>query len=178
MPLARQELAATKLREHPTLPSDHAMETVDAGELWPSVFCAFRGCDWQEGDGDEDALAIHLMDEHNEDLQPIAECMLKGNAPDACLSIYKAAISCKCRSQAPVAGCSIDRGALKAYSDAMKGENVETLICFSCARRFTYVAELVKEGKGDIEWHQPPGDAKLICQCIKCVQKNKMRSNG
>ena len=33
MPLARQELAATKLREHPTLPSDHAMETVDAGEL-------------------------------------------------------------------------------------------------------------------------------------------------
>ena len=155
LPLRRQELAATKLREHPTLPSDEAMDTVDMGELWPSVFCCFNGCDWQDAHGDEDALAMHLMDVHSEDLQPIASCMLRGNAPDACLSIYKAAISCKCRKQAPVAGCSIDRGALKAYSEAMKGENVESLICFSCARRFTYVAELVKEGKGDINWDQP-----------------------
>ena len=100
LPLARQELAATKLREHPTLPFDEAMETVDMGELWPSVFCAFRGCGWQDAHGGEDALAMHLMDDHSEDLLPIANCMLRGNAPDACLSIYNAAISCKCRNQA------------------------------------------------------------------------------
>ena len=81
--------------------------------------------------------------------------MLRGDAPDACLSIYKAAISHKCRSQAPVAGCSIDRGALKAFSESFAGEKVEALICFCCARRFTFVSELAKEDKTDIAWRQP-----------------------
>ena len=125
------------------------------GELWPSVFCCFNGCDWQDVHGDEDALAMHLMDVHSEDLQPIAAIMLRGDAPDACLSIYKAAISHKCRNQAPVAGCSIDRGALKAFSESFAGEKVEALICFCCARRFTFVSELAKEDKTDIAWRQP-----------------------
>ena len=143
------------MREHPTLPSDEALQTVQNGELWPAVFCSFKNCDWHDEHGDEDALAVHLLDTHAEDLQPIAAIMLRGDAPDACLSIYKAAISHKCRSQAPVAGCSIDRGALKAFSDSFAGEKVEALICFCCARRFTFVSELAKEDKTDIAWRQP-----------------------
>ena len=150
-----QELADTKLREHPTLPADEALQTLQNGELWPAEFCCFKTCDWHDEHGDEDTLGMHLLEAHAEDLQPIAAAMLRGDAPDALLSIYKAAISHKCRSQAPVAGCSIDRGALKAYSESFAGENVEALICFCCARRFTYVAELAKEDKTEISWHQP-----------------------
>lgn len=81
--------------------------------------------------------------------------MLRGNAPDAYLSIYNAAVAMKCRSQAPIAGPSLDRKALKSFSEACKGHKVESLVCFVCACLYTYVEELAVEGKSDIEWVQP-----------------------
>ena len=150
-----QELASTRLREYPTLPADDKLTSVDRGELWPQVFCAFRGCNWAATDGNEGQLHDHLHAQHGSDLSPIAACTLRGSAPDAFLSIYNEGIAVKCRSQAPIAGCSSDRKALKAHTDACKGNKVERLICFVCNCIHTYVEELAAEGKGDIDWVRP-----------------------
>lgn len=145
----------TKLREHPTLPSDDKLGALDDGELWPKSFCAFVGCNWSAIDGSEDALHAHLMTDHSSDLAPIRACMLRCNAPDALMSIYREAIAVRCRNQAPLAGSSLDRTALKSFTQACSGNKVESLICFSCAGIFTFVEELALQGKGDISWVQP-----------------------
>ena len=81
--------------------------------------------------------------------------MLRGDAEDAFLSIYNEAIATKCRSQAPIAGCSLDRKALKSFAEACKGDKIESLLCFVCACTYTYVEEVAAEGKGDIKWMRP-----------------------
>jgi len=106
-------------------------------------------------DGNESQLHAHLRAEHAADLAPIAACMLRGNVKDAFLSIYNEAIATKCRSQAPIAGCSLDRKALKSFAEACKGEKVGSLVCFVCACTYTYVEEVAAEGKCDIEWARP-----------------------
>ena len=105
--------------------------------------------------GDEEALHTHLKEEHVADLAPIAACMLRGTASDAYLSIYNQAVATVCRSQAPVAGASLDRKALRAFTEACRGDSVEALVCFSCACIYTHVKELAEAGKGDIQWSQP-----------------------
>ena len=137
------------------MPSDDKLASADRGELWPRVFCAFVGCNWAVTDGTEGQLHDHLHAEHGGDLSPIAACTLRGNAPDAFLSIYNAAIAEKCRSQAPIAGCSLDRRALKSFNDACKGNKVESLVCFVCGCIHTRVEEVAAEGKGDIDWVRP-----------------------
>ncbi len=165
-PLFCQDLATKKLREHPTLPSDDKLEAVDHGELWPRAFCAFVGCPWVAMHGNEGELHAHLQAAHADDLAPIAARMLRGNAPDAFLSIYNEAIAVKCRSQAPIAGPSIDRRAVKSFGEACEGHKVEALVCFVCACTYTYVEELAGEGKGDVEWVHPfkhsPDEEKLL----------------
>ena len=131
----------------------------DKGELWPRTFCAFDGCDWTAEAEDEAALAQHLEDQHSGDLAPIVEHMVRKQAPDAALSAYLAAVAEKCRGQAPVAGCSIDRAALRSLASAWQGDGVEALVCFSCACVFTRVDELAKIRKGDIEWLRPAQQA-------------------
>ena len=142
-----------KLREHPTLPSDEKLEAVDRGELWPRAFCAFVGCKWSAMEGDEEQLAKHIQEVHGADLDPIAACMPRGNAEDAFLSIYNAAIANKCRSQAPIAGCSLDRKAIKSFVEACK--EVEALVCFVCGCTHTRVEEDALEGKGGVQWVKP-----------------------
>ena len=44
---AAAKLAATRLRDHPTVPPGASLADVDAGDLWPQVFCAFEGCMWE-----------------------------------------------------------------------------------------------------------------------------------
>ena len=105
--------------------------------------------------GTERELHAHLQVEHAADLAPIAEHMLRGTAPDAFLSIYNQAIAVKCRSQAPFAGPSLDRKALKSFSESCQGHRVEALVCFVCACTYTYVEEVAAEGRGDIEWARP-----------------------
>ena len=105
--------------------------------------------------GSEDALRAHLEAEHASDLGPIAAHMVRGNAPDAFLSIYNEGIASRCRDQAPLAGCSIDRKALHTFVDACSKDNVEALVCFSCACIYTRVKELAIKEKSDIEWVQP-----------------------
>ena len=108
-----------------------------------------------EVDGNESRLHTHLKAEHESELAPIAACMLRGNAEDVFLSIYNEAIATKCRGQAPIAGSSLDRTALKSFTSASKENKVEPLICFICACIYIYVEEIAEEGKGDIEWVRP-----------------------
>ena len=147
-----QELAQSKLRQYPTLPRDDKVDAITQGELWPRQFCAFVGCPWVDQDGDENALHAHLHAEHAVDLAPIAACTLRGGAPDAFLGIYNEAIAVKCRSQAPLAGPSVDRRALRSFARACTKDNVEALVCCTCACIYTHVRELAAEGKADIWW--------------------------
>ena len=131
------------------------------GELWPSAFCAFRDCPWEAAAGTEADLEEHLERQHVEELEPIKEHLLHGDGPRALLSIYNQAVSCRCRRQAPVAGASLDRTALRGYANAMARDRVQTLACFSCGGLHPYVEEVAD--KGDIQWRQPlrraePGD--------------------
>ena len=116
--------------------------------------------------GKDSDLSAHLQAEHAEDLAPIAACMLRGNAPDAFLSIYNEAVAMKCRDQAPIAGPSLDRKAMKSFNEACEGHKVEALVCFVCACTYTYVEEIAGEGEGDIEWVHPfkpgPDEEKLL----------------
>ena len=141
----------TRLREHPTAPSDDMVEAVNEGRLWPRAFCAFKGCTWACMEGTEEDLDEHIRREHHAELQPIADQMLRGDAPDALLSIYNQAVAVVCRSSAPLAGCSIDRSALGSFAEACSGDNVESLVCFSCACIHTRVKGLAGAHKNDIE---------------------------
>ena len=151
--LLRQELATTRLRDHPTIPPSASCHHVNTGELWPRAFCGFNGCRWEERYGTDSDLDIHLHEEHGEELRPIAEHMLRKEDPDAICSVYREAISVKCRCQAPVAGASLDRAALKAFGDATAKDRVEALVCFCCGGIHPYVEEVAD--KGNIQWYHP-----------------------
>ena len=142
-----------RLRAHPTIPPSASLANVDHGELWPRDFCAFEGCMWEEDFGTEEQLKEHLQQEHAAELRPICEHMLRGQAPDALISVYHQAIAEKCRGQAPIAGCSLDRMALHSFAEATAGNKVEALMCGSCGGIFPYVEEVAD--KGDIKWFQP-----------------------
>ena len=175
LPACCQDLAATRLREHPTIPPSATPDAVDAGEAWPAAFCAFQGCRWEEFDGDEAELERHLREKHGEELEPICQCMLRGKAPDALRSVYNEAISVKGRQQAPIAGASLDRTALRTLTKAMQDDKVEALICFSCGNIHPYVDEVAD--KGDIKWHQPvqrsdaTGELLFLDQPLEKIQK-------
>ena len=118
------------------------------------MFCSFRDCLWVCANGTDDDLHEHLREAHAEDLQPIAVQMLRSEAADAILSAYNAAVSEVCRKQAPVAGSSIDRTALKSFTDGCKEDNIEALVCFSCACVHTRLSDLSGD-RGAIRWCRP-----------------------
>ncbi|CAK9075903.1 unnamed protein product [Durusdinium trenchii] len=170
-----KDLAEQRLREHPTVPPGATLAEKDAGALWPRVFCAFDGCCWSEQDGTEEALHHHLAEVHATDLQGIAKHMLRGRADDALFSIYSAAIAEKCRSQAPLAGASLDRTALRSLANATADEQVESLVCVCCGGVFPYVHEI--RDKGDIQWRKPlrrqrpEGEANFFGQNFSTVHE-------
>ena len=148
-----QELADRDLRDQPTIPPSASLDNVNAGELWPGAFCAFKGCGWEAMDGTDELLDLHLHEEHAAKLEPIVAQMLRADAPDAMSSVYKEAVACKCRSQPPIAAASLDRRALKSFAAATCQGRVESLICFCCGGTHPYVEEVAE--KGDIQWYQP-----------------------
>ena len=99
-----QALAAEKF------PPAASLEDVSVGDSWPRAFCAFEGCAWSSFEGVEEALAMHLEEQHREDLQPIVAQMVRGRAQDTLLTAYNAAISAKCRQ------ASLDRTAFSPVS--------------------------------------------------------------
>ena len=93
-------------------------------------------------------------------LGPVAAELLHAAAGDAHLSAYSEAIACRCRSQAPLAGASLDRRALLNFVGAMAADRVEALVCFSCACIHTYLQDLPFE-KQRIRWHRPVTGASI-----------------
>ena len=150
-PSVRQELAE-RLRDDPTVPPGASRQDAASGALWPSAFCAFKGCSWQLACGCEADLGRHLL-EHEGDLEPIRSHLARPNDPAAYLSIYNRAVSEKCRKGAPLAGPSLDRTALLKFNEAIAEDRAQALCCFSCGGVHPYVAEVAEQG--DIQWCQP-----------------------
>ena len=55
-------------------------------------------------------------------------------------AVYNHAVGQVCQQAAPTASYSIDRRALRSYTTAMSGHNVQEPICFCCARRFPHAS--------------------------------------
>ncbi|CAJ1387811.1 unnamed protein product [Effrenium voratum] len=144
---------ALKLRFQPTLPPGAEDVELKDGAVWPRAFCAFDGCGWEAANGLEADLAKHLEAEHAEDLESAAACFPGPRPPDALLSVYNEAVARRCRAGAPLAGCSLDRTALRSFAEATAQDSVEALVCFCCACVYTRVAEL--EGQSEIQWRRP-----------------------
>ena len=163
------------MREHPTIPPDEPLTAVDAGRLWPNVFCAFKDCGWAERLGTEVQLKQHLEEEHKTELETITRHILRGTAPDAMYSAYNQAMTQRCRSQAPIAGASLDRTALYSFADATRGDKVEALICWCCGCIHPRVEDV--EDKGPIKWHQPlqrsdsTGELRFLNQPLQSVKE-------
>ena len=130
---------------------------------------------WEERFGTEEDLEDHLREEHLEALEPACQHMLRKDAPDALRSAYSEAIAVKCRTQAPIAGSSLDRAALNSLAEAITGNKVEALICWCCGNIHPYVEEV--KNKGPIQWHQPlersesTGEWLFLRQPVKAIEQ-------
>ena len=100
--------------------------------------------------GEEADLQQHLAEHHASEFQPLLE---EGDAPERMMCFYQEAVSHACRRQAPLAGSSLDRTALSTFATALANDNIEALICASCACVHTY-AQDNKAGTG-IQWEKP-----------------------
>ena len=138
------------------------------------MFCAFEGCSWEDRFGTEEQLHQHLQEKHSEPLEAIRQHMLLGNAQDALYSAYYQAIAEKCRGQAPVAGTSLDRRALKNLAEATKGNKIEALMCFSCGGIHPFLEEAGESSS--IKWYQPlqrnesTGELRFLGQPLKTIE--------
>ena len=130
-------IAGTLLRK-PTLPERfQGVSGNDLGHDLPNAHCAFRGCGW-EGDTEAE-LRQHLVTQHRADLQePHQETWEAENLAPHLVATYEQALTCRCRSGAPVANPSIDRRCLRAYFTEFEGDAITQVICFVCARRFPH----------------------------------------
>ncbi|CAE7300135.1 anks1b, partial [Symbiodinium sp. CCMP2592] len=149
---ALTRFANTHLRAQPLIPPEAKAENVDSGEAWPQVFCAFRGCTWSLPSGTEKRLHQHVKDAHAPELGLVAQHLPRPMPADALTSVYNEAIALRCREAAPVAGSSRDRSALRSFAEATSKDNVESLICFSCACIHPRVADTAASGR--IDWHR------------------------
>ena len=98
--------------------------------------------------GEEADLQQHLAEHHADELQPLLD---EGDAPERMMCFYQEAVSHACRRQAPLAGSSLDRTALSTFATALANDNIEALICASCA----CVHTCVQDNKAGIQWEKP-----------------------
>ena len=158
---------AENLREESTLPANPAKpEMVDADALrediaveLPITHCAFRGCAHTFESTSELTKHIVSNDEHRRCLAAVTQLMNPSSDSEEVrmLSAYNESIAMKIRQGAPLDTYSIDRRAILNYSKAAADDQIYMPICFSCARRFPYMASLDKpgeKGKNEIRWHK------------------------
>ncbi|CAE7251314.1 pfh1 [Symbiodinium natans] len=84
-------------------------------------------------------------------------------------SIYNEAVATVCRKQAPPAGCSRDRSALKSFTNATTENRIEALICFSCACIHTRVDEINEANS--IDWYP-------ILESLDSKEETEARTNN
>ena len=141
------EILAAQLRPDPTLPADtadpaqasRAALLEDAAVQLPRKHCAFKRCVWC-GPTDAD-LHAHLVEQHSAALDGVASLLSAAfDLDERRYSSYNEAIAAIVRRGAPLATYSIDRRSLRSYAECLSDDGVESLICFSCARRFPFLA--------------------------------------
>ena len=94
--------AARHVRSTPTLPPfADALDNVNAGAMWPAVFCAFEDCLWMSEHGTETDIYEHILAEHAEEVAHATALVHSLNPIDAVRSVYNAAISHKVCQDAP-----------------------------------------------------------------------------
>ena len=76
------------------------------------------------------------------------------------MSTYSAALSRQCQAEAPVACCSTDRRCLREFHVALGNEELGSLVCFVCARRFPFDGQ---SSNADIDWQTlSTGDGMVL----------------
>jgi len=156
------ELVAEHLRDDPTLPADASDATQvdpnalaeDAAVWLPRKHCAFSGCNRAFDSGEE--LVKHLQDDaaHRKVLSAVTHLMPASSDKDDVrfFSAYSEAIAVKTRAGAPLDTFSIDRRAILKYNEAVADDSVHSLVCFSCAMRYTHVKSFGE--KNEIQWQK------------------------
>eukprot|EP00971_Amphidinium_carterae_P042905 843255-Amphidinium_carterae.1 len=78
----------------PTIPHGKSVAELERGEAWPTIFCAFEGCVWDQEDGDEDVLVKHLAAHHQDKMQAAIDRLLTNETKRmSYLSVYNEAVS-------------------------------------------------------------------------------------
>ena len=113
----------------------------------PNVHCSFKACEFQ-ADNEED-LAVHIATAHDAAFASSMEATLTEAEK---LRAYQGAVTWRCQHGAPVANVTIDRRALRLYRQSLEGDNVSSLLCFVCARKYPHA----KTGRNQpIRWMRP-----------------------
>ena len=81
---------------------------------------------------------------------------------EAIMCIYTAALSMRCQTEAPVACLSTDRRCLREFHLALGDEELGSLVCFVCARRFPFDG---RSGSADIAWQTLGGADGTVLNC-------------
>eukprot|EP00438_Fugacium_kawagutii_P001459 Skav211876 [mRNA] locus=scaffold1431:374175:389938:+ [translate_table: standard] len=166
--VAEREIKALsrKLTEKPTLPLQYQNLCLgrEAYDL-PLWHCGFRDCMYATEN--ENELAQHICSNH---MGIFAEVCGKAIKEEDMRDMYRAAITLRCQSAAPVANVSIDRRALRSYQKSLEANNISCLLCFVCARKYPYVKTSRNQ---EIGWVQPV-DARnetVFGQPVAAVEK-------
>ena len=160
---ASRKLAA-QLRREPTVPGDPeaplqpygaALRNDMAVEL-PRKHCDFSDCLWH---GDDDLeLLKYVAAVHHAAIDAVASTLPgggpKANQQERRAAVYNEAIAVVVRGGAPLASYAIDRRCLRNYVEGLGDDAVESLICFSCARRFPHLSG---RRVNEVRWISPLG---------------------
>ena len=123
----------------------------DAAVELPAKHSAFRGCSWKGKHQSE--LLLHLSQSHKHTLQAAADAYhCSYTLEDRMYAAYNAALTVKVQKSAPLATYSIDRRCMYQYVTKLGNDQVDSLICFCCARRFPYVKDFLRN---EINWRTP-----------------------
>ena len=121
----------------------------DAAVELPSAHCAFLGCTGCFESGEQLSQHPEADPEHNTLLSAVTRNMSPSQDSEQVrrFSAYCEAIAMKIRDGAPLDTYSIDRRAMKQYTRATADDQIYMPMCFSCARRFPFIASLETSGK-------------------------------
>ena len=118
-------------------PWEAALREDTAVEL-PAKHCALKGCSWSGSD--EAGLQGHLCTSHRDAVEKVASLLPKMHSEaETCVAAYDEAIAVVVRRGAPLASYSIDRRCLLNCASCLSDAGPQSLVCFSCARRFPYI---------------------------------------
>lgn len=161
--LALAELA-TLIKQEPTIPADPSCPDLPLAEALredvamqlPAKHCAFQGCQYHCNSDRE--LVRHLQHSHSPALNKVAKLISKHHSDEErMVGVYNEAISTVLRQGAPWATYSIDRRCLYNYVQAVGDNQIESLICFCCARRYPYMAARasIERDNNEVTWITP-----------------------